>query len=357
MTTMTDQRPLTAAELELLPTGPRQGPPAINPAARTEAPVGAGATMPREGPAGKRLKEYDFRHPEKFARDQLRTLQGIHEQLLRLLNSSLAGYLRTPVQVTLDALEQSSYQEFIAQSREGDLLYVVTADPLPAPLLLEVSSDLVFASIDRLLGGVGKRLERLREPTEMERALFQENWLSPALQSLAEAWRSIVTITPSIRAMETNASFIQIALPTDVVVTVRMSAAIGDVTGGVRLCYPYATLEPVVPQLDTQRLIGAGASRGRPDDTESVRRELNAVRVPVTVQLGSAEVTVEELLELQRGDVIRLGTLVEQEVDVLINGRLKYRARPGLKRHRLAARITAVVDSDAGSEFGESRPV
>jgi flagellar motor switch protein FliM len=294
----------------------------------------------------KLVKEYDFRRPEKFSRDQLRTMRGIHEQFTRLLNSTLAGYLRTSVQFTLDAVEQASYEEFTSQAGDGSLIYVITLDPLPAPLLLEVSAELVFTSLDRLLGGTGRRLHLERDTTEMERALFKENWLMPVLDNLRAAWQNIVELSPSISAVDTNAGFVQIALPSDVVVAVTTSAAIGDGEGVVRFCYTYATLEPIVPQLDTQRLIATGPGRRQPEEVEHLRRGLAAVRVPIIVRLGEAEVTMSELLELQAGDVIRLSTLVEQEVEVLVNGELKYQARPGMVKHHLAVRLTTILDSE-----------
>ena len=301
----------------------------------------------------KTVKQYDFRRPEKFSRDQLRTVRGIHDQLIRLLNSSLAAYLRTNVQVNLDGVDQQAYHEFAADAHEGNLIYVINVDPLPAPMLLEVSTPLVFASLDRLLGGTGKRLAEEREPTEMERKLFQENWLLPVLDAVSTAWQTIITISPNVTAVETNAGFVHIALPTDVVVSVSMSAAIGDAEGRIRLCYTYATLEPIVPQLDTQRLIGAGRTRRRPDDSENVRRGLRGISVPVVARLGTADVTMSELMGLQRGDVITLDSYIDREIDLLINGEIKYKARPGLKKHRLAARITNPVPLESEEPIEE----
>src|SRR3989442_555666 len=90
------------------------------------------AASRQESLAAKHVKDYDFRRPEKFSRDQLRTLQGIHEQFVRLLNSTLAGYLRTSVQFTLDSVEQAGYQEFTSEAKEGNLIYVISLEPLPA---------------------------------------------------------------------------------------------------------------------------------------------------------------------------------------------------------------------------------
>jgi flagellar motor switch protein FliM len=291
----------------------------------------------------KTIKHYDFRRPEKFSRDQLRTLRGIHDQLIRLLNASLAAYLRTNVQFTLEAVDQQAYHEFAADAQEGNLIYIVNLEPLPAPMLLEVTTPLVFASLDRLLGGTGKRLPEEREPTEMERSLFQDNWLLPVLDAVSTAWQAIISLSPNVTAVETNAGFVHIALPTDVVIAVKMTAAIGDAQGTVRLLYTYATLEPIVPQLDTQRLIGAGRARNRPDDSENVRRGLRGVTVPVVARLGTAEVSMTELLGLQRGDVITLDSFIGREVDVLVAGDVKYKARPGLQKSRLAVRITEPV--------------
>ena len=295
----------------------------------------------------KTIKQYDFRRPEKFSRDQLRTVRGIHDQLIRLLNSSLAAYLRTNVQVSLEGVEQQAYHEFAAEAQEGNLIYIINVDPLPAPMLLEVATPLVFSSLDRLLGGTGKALIQEREATEMERKLFQENWLLPVLDAVSTAWQTIITLSPNVTAVETNAGFVHIALPTDVVVSVSMNAAIGDAEGRIRLCYTYATLEPIVPQLDTQRLIGAGRTRRRPDDGDNVRRGLRGISLPLVAQLGTAEVTMNELMGLQRGDVIALDSYIDREINLLVNGEIKYKARPGLKKHRLAVRITNPVQLES----------
>lgn len=302
----------------------------------------------------KTVKTYDFRRPEKFSRDQIRTIRGIHDQLIRLLNSSLAAYLRTTVQVSLDQVDQQAYHEFAAEAQEGNLIYIINLDPLPAPMLLEVTTSLVFASLDRLLGGTGKGLAQDREPTEMERKLFQENWLLPVLDAVSTAWQTIISLTPNVTAVETNAGFVHIALPTDVVISVGMSATVGDADGHIRLCYTYATLEPIVPQLDTQRLIGAGRARRRPDDGDNVRRGLRGISVPLVARLGTAEVSMSELMGLQRGDVITLDSFIDREIELLVNGEPKYKARPGLKKHRLAVRITSPVPLE-GEEVMEEQ--
>lgn len=334
----TDERVLTSDEHDALMAGMRTGP---GEHASPEKIFGG-----HSGLSAKQVKTYDFRRPEKFSRDQLRTLRGIHDQSIRLLNSSLAAYLRTVVEMSLESVEQVSYEEFAAEAHEGNLIYVIQLDPLPAPMLLEVSTPLIFSSLDRLLGGSGRRLQKEREPTDIEKALFRDNWLGPVLENVCTAWQTIISLTPSVAAVETNAGFVHIALPTDVVVSINIGARIGDAEGRVRLCYTYATLEPIIPQLDTQRLIAAGQTRRRPDDSENVRRNLRAVSVPFVARLGAAEVTVEELLGLQAGDVIRLNSLIDSEIDLLVNGELKYRGRPGLKKHRLAVRISDAVNGE-----------
>jgi flagellar motor switch protein FliM len=302
----------------------------------------------------KHVKGYDFRRPEKFSRDHLHAFRGVHEQFVRLLNPALAGYLRTNVQFALEGVMQLTYQEFAADSKANNLVFVVSLEPLPAPILLEVSAELVFASLDRLLGGVGKRFRLDRDATELERSLFQEQWLTPVLDNLCDAWASIIAVTPTVQTVESGSNpvsnLVQIALPTDVVVVTEASAAVGDARGLLRLCYPYAAVEPIVPRLGIQRLISPGVSRRRADDSEHVRRGLSAISVPVVVRLGTADVTVAELLDLQVGDVVRLNTLVDQELDVLIDQEPKYRGRPGLKRQRVAVRVSTVLDDRTNEE-------
>src|SRR5215471_2684115 len=65
-----------------------------------------------EGDVSKKVPSYDFRRPDRIAKDQLRAIHLLHENFARSLASSLSAYLRAYVAVNLISVEQLSFVEF-----------------------------------------------------------------------------------------------------------------------------------------------------------------------------------------------------------------------------------------------------
>ena len=60
----------------------------------------------------RRAQPYNFRRPDRIAKDQLRSIYVLHEAFSRSLASSLSAYLRAYVVVNLVSVEQLSFNEF-----------------------------------------------------------------------------------------------------------------------------------------------------------------------------------------------------------------------------------------------------
>lgn len=333
------ERLVSAAEVSALQTRLRQ--------------AAGGASRPAEPAGGEwSYQVYDWSRPVKLKHDQLRTLTSVHEAFCRLVGSSLGAYLRTPV--TCDLVEGGvvpmSYAEYQEQALEGNLYHIVYAAPLPVPIIVELEVALGLAVLDRLLGGTGRGLARPHEITEMEQALLQDRVVVHVLEAFREAWSDIVDLTPVVSQTETNISFVPITLPSEAVVLVTTTLQVGDATGQLRLCLPYGALEPVKDRLSAQLLLSAGGME-RPDDTAGeVRRQVGNVPLALVARLGEALVSLDDLLQLQIGDVIPLGTPIDGEIDVLVGGRVRYRGRPGLLRSHNAVRITRVIEEIEGED-------
>ena len=124
--------------------------------------------MVRANRAKKRLKVYDFRRPDKFSKDQVRTLQMIHETFARLTTTSLAAQLRSLVRVHVVSVDQLTYEEFIRSIPSPTTLGVVNMDPLKGSAIIEIDPAITFSIIDRLFGGKGETLKTNRELTDIE---------------------------------------------------------------------------------------------------------------------------------------------------------------------------------------------
>ena len=139
----------------------------------------------------RKISVYDFRRPKKFAKDQLRTLQIIHENMARLLGSYFSGVLRVYSQINLISVEPQTYSEFINSLPDPVVMSIIEFKPLKGSIILELSTNVVYAIIDRMLGGIGVAPEKVRGFTEIEIVLI-ERIVKQVLQIMNNAWANVI---------------------------------------------------------------------------------------------------------------------------------------------------------------------
>ena len=300
----------------------------------------AAAPSKREARGPVAYEMYDFRRPDKFAKDQLRTLQMLHETFARLFASSLSAYLRVPVHVDLVSVEQIPYDEYM-RSLTNSIINVFSMSPLAGQAILEVEFNIVLSMIDRLLGGPGSMVKSGTALTDIEKALT-ESIINRALQDFHSAWEGIAQFTPKRETMETQAQFVQIVPPNDVVVSILLEIKVGEMRGAMSICIPYLLLKPITTKLSAQRWFSSNVKKNTGKYAAVLARRLEKTHIGCTVRLGSASVSVEELLRLQVGDVVTLDRRQDEEVEVLIDNQLKFHAHPGIRGKKLAVHISRI---------------
>lgn len=287
------------------------------------------------------VKPYDFRRPDKFSRVQMRTLQTLHETFGRLMASSLSGSLRMLVSVNLASIEQGIYDEFLQRLKTPTVLNIISLEPLPGSAVIEIEMNLAYAFIERLLGGAGMAWNRNRDLTDLEIVLMKGLGVT-IVGNMREAWVNVMDIEPKLEDITLSAQFARVALPTESVLTVVFEIRVNDVTGTVSLCLPFPVLEPVLPRLNPQLWISGTRRQAMKDSAELIKKSMDAIKVPLAVRLGGADVGVEEMLNIQVGDVIRLGSLATDELDILVGGQRKFKGRPGLVGQRVSIQVTGL---------------
>ncbi len=298
----------------------------------------ASAPAKREARGPVAYEMYDFRRPDKFAKDQLRTLQMLHETFARLFASSLSAYLRVPVHVDLVSVEQIPYDEYM-RSLTSSIINVFSMAPLAGQAILEVEFNIVLSMIDRLLGGPGSMVKSGSVLTDIEKALT-ESIINRALQDFHTAWEGIAQFTPKRETMETQSQFVQIVPPNDVVVSILLEIKVGEMRGAMSICIPYLLLKPITTKLSAQRWFSSSVKKNTGKYASILARRLEKTHISSTVRLGSASISVEELLHLQIGDVVTLDRRQDEEVEMLIDNQLKFYARPGIRGKKLAVHIS-----------------
>lgn len=290
----------------------------------------------------KKIKAYDFKRPNKFSKDQIHTLQVIHENFSRLLTTFFSAHLRTIVQLNVLSVEQLTYEEFGRSIPNPTILNIITIEPLQGNAIFEINPDIGFAIIDRMFGGPGEAPEKLRPLTDIEETVMKRV-VNKALEFLKEAWESIIDFNPSLEVMESNPQFTQIVTPTEMCILITLETKIGEVEGMINLCIPYIVLEPIISNLSTHFWFNASSRESTSENIAALRKKIEKARVPIVVELGKTSITIRELLEIQSGDVLKLDTKSDEELDIYIGSNKKYTGLPGINGSKMAVQITSVV--------------
>ena len=291
--------------------------------------------------AEKQVKDYDFKRPAKFSKEHLRTLEIIYEHYGRLISTNLPLYLRKTVQTTVASSETVTFSEFSNALSNPVILGIIDFKPLNGNVIIELAPNLGFAMIDRMLGGPGLPLEKNRDFSEIEMTII-EKLMIVCMQLMKEPWRNVVEINPIMERIETNAQFAQVIAPSDMIAIVTMNIRIGDTEGFMNICLPYFTLEEVMDKLNTKYWFSTMQKDDSYDYTDHIESLIKRVDVPIKAVLGKSSLSVNEFLGLQVGDVIRLDSTVDSEMDIYVGNIRKFTALPGSSKDKYAVRVTTV---------------
>lgn len=289
----------------------------------------------------RQVKNYDFKRPAKFSKEHLRTLENIYEHYARLLSTNLPVYLRKTVQVTVASSETVTFSEFTNAMGNPSILGIINFQPLPGTIIMELSTNLGFAMIDRMLGGQGKSLSKTRDFSDIEMTIIYKI-IVLCMQHMREPWKNVTSIEPLLERVETNPQFAQVISPSDMIAIVTLNMKIGDVEGFVNLCLPFFTLEPIMDKLNTKFWFANMQENSDEDFGEYLGSMLKKVTVPVKAVLGNTTISVSDFVGLQPGDIIRLNTDVENELEVYVGNIKKFAALPGSSKDKYAVRVTNI---------------
>jgi len=288
----------------------------------------------------RKIKIYDFKRPDKFSKDQIRTLQMMHETFARLTTTSLSAQLRTIVHVHVASVDQLTYEEFLRSIPNPTTLAVINMDPLKGSSILEIDPSITFTIIDRLFGGPGEASKINRELTDIELSVI-EGIIVRILGNLREAWSNVIDLRPRLGNIETNPQFAQIVPPSDMVVLITLETKVGDVEGMTNFCIPYLTIEPIISKLSAQYWYSSIRRGGTTENLAILKKRLETVYIDMRAELGSLEITLKDVLNLQKGDIIKLEkNKIDDEMVLKIGDRKKFFVRPGVVGNHLAVQIT-----------------
>jgi flagellar motor switch protein FliM len=294
-----------------------------------------------------KITPYDFKRPERVAKEQMRALQTLHEGFGRNFGAALSALLRSIVEVKLTSVDQLTYSEFVFSLENPSCFNLLKAEPLEGNLILDINPSILYPIIDRLLGGGREGGPLARRPlTEIELRLVSRI-TGLFLEELRHAWENILELRLSVVQVESNPQLVQIVPPNEVVVVISFELAIGDLRGMINLCIPYNSIERIGGKLSANSWVAYGRRQATPESIRQLSHTLCASLVQVSVRLAQTRIGTGELIGLRVGDVITTQKDVHRPVIVSIEGVPKFRARLGAFKGHKAALIQSVLENPA----------
>ncbi len=296
-------------------------------------------------------RKYDFKRQTKFSKEQLGTLELIHESFARLIGTDISTRLRMGVNTTILPVTQETFEEFVGSIFPPTFITIFRSDSLGGEAMLQIDLSIVFSILDRLLGGNGAPLSTLRQLTDVEKQIMQKIMVG-IIDRLREAWINVIDLMPVIELVESNPQFAQIVPPNDVVVTVKIEISILDTTGNLKLCIPYNTLESITHKLNAASWFAAVRKEGESTKTnvDIIEKQVKNVVLPVVAELGRGIYPLEDIINLQVGDCLLTNQLAKEELNIRVGNQIKFRGRPGILGKKMAISITKVLEPPGKEE-------
>lgn len=301
-------------------------------------------TLSDIGDQARDVQIYDFTSPNRLSRDQIRKIEYLHSAFIRRASMSLAGMLRGFVNVRIDSVDEVGYAKFIESVPSPGAAFTFSAEPLEGLGILDIDLKMGFALIDRLLGGKGYPIDRLRELTSIEQTIAHRV-AETILKELESAWNSVSHLSMEIVSFANTHDFFQVYAGNTSIVVIQLSLETENCRGTVRIGYPYPMFEPLLRDIaKTQAFV----TKKQPDK-DALMQLMRIVPVELSARLPCSMVRMGDLVSIQAGDVLVLDTNADEEIEIFAEGKKVFQGRPGRFRNRLAIKISEIIE-DGGCE-------
>jgi len=291
------------------------------------------------------VKSFDFNRPNKFSKEQMMSLEIIHNSFARMLSNFMSAYLRSSIKIRVSAVEQLTYEDFVSSIPSPTLITVFSLEPLKRTAIFESNMQYVFPVMELMFGGRATGTDKVRALTDIEISVMRK-FHAKVLEIFSRAWSDIFEIKTNIESMETNPRFSQTITPKETVAVITLDTFIGKSNGLINICIPFVVLDPVISRLSSHYWLTE--SMGSPDDLEAAYLEkiISRVKLDMSAVIGETDITVRDFLQLQKGDVLQLDRLVTEDMDFYIDNLLRFKCKPGFSGNRMAVQISGEVEGD-----------
>jgi flagellar motor switch protein FliM len=301
--------------------------------------IDGGNTSPGGGPG---VIHYDLANQDRIIRGRMPTLDIIHDRFIRLFRMTLSNSLRKMANISVNSTGPLKFSEFMNSLPLPSCLNILRLDPLRGAALVVVESKLLYALVDSFFGGNDVPYTKIegKDFTQIEIKIARRLVMT-AIDDLEKAWEPVYPLKIGYSRTEINPQFVAIVPPSDVVIATTFDVELEKVSGTIKIVIPYATLEPIKSKLS----VGFQSEQLEVDLIwiNRIKEKIMQTNANLLVRLGAADIKVRDLLELEPGDIIQLSSDATMPLEVLVEGKPKFRGVPGLSKGNRAIKITDIL--------------
>ncbi|MCM1226622.1 MAG: FliM/FliN family flagellar motor switch protein [Clostridium sp.] len=298
----------------------------------------------------KKVRDYDFRAPKKFTREQLKNIENIYENYSRIFSSYLTSITRFYCKVEVVSIEEQRFFEYsnalpdYTMMGNIDLMFNEQDDVMDAKCTIQVANTITFSLIDRMLGGHGKSLDVSRDFTDIEIRLMK-NVFKKMAAFFEETFSPYMEVRTKLAEVETNARVNQPIYADDVIVLATLQAEYGDVKNIINIAVPAITMESIVNRNASPNMMRHMDSAKEKECRDGIIRRITSSDFKVEALLAETQLNLDEILSLHKNDVLLLNVPIDRNVSLMVNKEKLFDGKLGITNHRKAIKICNVYKS------------
>lgn len=315
-----------------------------------EGVTGESQSQQEAEPEKGEVRLYDMSSQERIVRGRMPTVEIVNERFARNLRVGLFNFIRRSPEISIGTIAVQRFGAFLRELAVPTNFNIMAVRPLRGNALIVCDPSLIFGVIDTLYGGHGKFQTRI-EGREFSATEYRtiSRLIKVITEEYKKAWVGIYPIELEYQRSEMQPQFANVATPSEIVIATSFQLEIGEITGSIHFCLPYATLEPI-------RDVLYSSTQGDLLEVDRrwvnlLTREIQAVEITLVAELAKTRTTVEQLLEMKPGDFIELER--ESRIQAKVDGVPLFECHYGTHNAKYAVRIDKCLRSEDLGWLGE----
>ena len=305
-----------------------------------------------------KYSKYDFYSPRKFTKDKMKILTSVFENYARIITSQVNGVFRVMTDITVMEVQERRYYEFVNSLKENDMVTLIDAiiqdyNRKLVPLMMYVTPGMVITLIDHMLGG-GEDVVKVKDGyrySDVEIALYRRI-LSYLIQALRDGFANYINVEFKAQRIEENLSMMQdVGLDETVAIILLNVDIMGLAVERIRICIPGTLLESIFQVIDSRKHIAKGYAFE--DNRETILENIRETQLPITGQLGTVVLDLDDVYHLKIGDGIDMNKPKDRDVKLYIGRQPWFTGKMGVYKKNVAIRINERLFDDETSEIME----